>query len=254
MKSASRYRKYLVGFLFCLTNISLLSPAYAAEPSPTLAPLRAAVSEHFPHGLERKILQALADRMGRQITFMPYPFARRLDTLEKGGVDLSTGLLKTPERTEKLIFIDAHKRKTYRAFFVLKDRATRIEKYEDLYGLKVGTRIKSLYFDRFDKDDKIQKIPVTSIESHIHMLLNGRIDTFAFQEKSGLLKIAELGYEGKIIAAPYKFSRTNLTHICISKKSPLANDLTDINRVIKEMSEDGTFRQITEDHYRNLQN
>lgn len=222
----------------------------AVEKTGEAAPIRAAVSENFPYGLERKTLQALADRMGRKIEFFAYPFSRRLASLEKGTIDISAGVLKTPQRLKDIIFIEANKRQTNRAFFILKDGPVTIETYEDLYGLKVGTRTKSLYFDRFDKDERLTKIPVRNIEAHIKMLFSGRIDTFVFMEKSALRKIRELRYTGQVIAAPYKFTRNKTTHISLSKNSPLIRDQAELTRIIREMTLDGTFDKIVEDYYR----
>lgn len=135
-------------------------------------------------------------------------------------------------------------------FFVRKGDADRIKTYEDLYGLRIGTKIRARYFPRFDRDHNLKKQPVSSVAQNFKKLLLNRVDTVIYSYRSGYTELLEMGIADQVEPAAYYFEGENPVYIGISKKSPLLAEKDRIERVVREMVDSGEIKTLIKEFYR----
>ncbi|BBN80159.1 hypothetical protein PA25_01440 [Pseudoalteromonas sp. A25] len=109
---------------------------------------------------------------------VPCPVSRCLRMLEQGEVDVMGGLLKTPQRQESMVFVEP----PYMAlsssyvFYAKKGSNLSVMRFEDLYGKRIAVMRGAAYFERFDKDTKLNKVDVTSEQIALDLVLKERVD------------------------------------------------------------------------------
>ena len=231
--------------LFCL--VFSASPFFNLFAQNTL---HTAVPQGFKDGLQSLLMQSIAENLETDIEIKEVPFARRLHYLETGSIDIGAELLKNSEREKYIYFIDPpYKLKSKKIFIVQKGKSAMIQKYEDLYNLKIGTGIKSSYFNRFDNDMKITKESAPSFNHNIKKLISERIDAVIYTESFAFMKIKEMGFENLLEAADFSYSKDNPVYFGISKKSELINNLEKTEKVIKKMILKGDIDKIINKYF-----
>ncbi|MCP4937519.1 MAG: amino acid ABC transporter substrate-binding protein, partial [bacterium] len=180
---------------------------------------------------------AIADKLGLEMQRRRATFGRALLLLRDGDSDIHVGPLKRPEREVYLHYIEPpFIRYTSRVFVVAKGQHSSIQRYEDLYGLRIGTDQGFKYYPRFDEDTRLRKQVVGSPKQNIGKLLRGRIDTFIIPEILGIEMIASKGLSDKLEFADYVHRQEDPGYIVLSKKSPLmATRGEEVKSVIREM-------------------
>jgi len=207
------------------------------------------VSKEYANGLDVRILKVIARNLGMKLEIRHASFARRLIFLEEGKIDICAGVYKTPEREKYIYFTQSqYKTSSSKYFFVLKGKKSTIQKYEDLYDLDVGTGINSLYFERFDNDQQLSKVRTGTTEQRFKMLLLNRIDAVIQGFLGGQAVINKLGIGDKIEIAEYYHQETRPAHVGISRKSPLMENLDEIEFVIRKMTKNGEFKRICDEY------
>ena len=179
------------------------------------------------------------------------PFKRCLQMMKKGEADIMGGLFNTADRDGYMEMLE-YKGRSNKVFVLPKGAHTSITAYDDLRGLKIGTQLGFLYFDRFDKDTTLQKAPVVRITQNIHKVLNGRIDTFILSEiqfKGLHERFPQMA--ARLKTAKYVYDAPNPVCIGISRRSFLADPIyLDVFRqVVKDMRMSGEFVRIMEAFY-----
>ena len=232
--------------IFCI--LLSLSPLFHLSAQSTI---HTAVPQGFKDGLQSLLIHSIAEKLGSDLVIKEVPFARRLHYLETGVIDIGAELLKNPEREEYIHFIDPpYKLKSKKIFIVKKGKSSMIQKYEDLYNLKIGTGIKSSYFNRFDNDQKIIKESAPSFEQNIRKLISGRIDAVIYTESFALLKIKEMGSENFVEPADFSYSKDNPVYFGISRESYLMKHVDKVETVIYNMIRNGEIDTIIENYYK----
>jgi len=210
----------------------------------TMAPWKMG-SKGKERGVDIEFMQMLAERMNLRVEFVHMPFARGLACMDEGEIDLMTGVLYRPEREAFLYYITPpYSQFSPKAFYVLKGSDISIRSYEDLYDLRIGTTIGAKYFRAFDKDMRLQKEPVRSMDLNFKKLLDRRIDTVIASETSADRQIKVRGIAARITKAGYKYQRLNQVHMVLSKRSPLAVRLPEFNAHMKALLEKGVREHI----------
>ena len=232
-----------------LAGLLIFSGAFSparAEPV-----YRSAVSAEHADGIVRHIIEALAQRLQMRVDIELAPFARRLKWMESGKLDIMGGLLKRPEREAYIYYVvppyvDINRK----IFYVRKGEEDRIRCYEDLYGRVIGTKIRSLYFPRFDTDPNLVKEAVGNVEQNFRKLLSGRIDAVIYSNRSGGMVIETMGIADRIGVAPYAYTASNPVYIGISRRSPLMAKRTQIEAAVRHMVESGEMAELIERYHR----
>ena len=197
------------------------------------------------------ILHAIANRMEVKLVLVPAPFKRRLLMMQGGEIDFMAGLFKNEERKAYIHFVEpAYKLRSDRVFFVPKGKGDTITRYEDLYGLTIGTTIGARHFPRFDTDENIVKDPVPKGDLSLKKLLLGRIDAVIFPEGAGIDLGYKLGISEQIEIARFRFNRQKQVYIGISKNSTIQQELPRFEAIIRKMIVSGEIRQIYGTYYR----
>jgi len=210
-----------------------------------LPPWKTVDKNGTPGGIDVELLKLLADRMSLSAELTNLPFKRGLKMLETGDIDLMTGILRRPEREDYVFFISPpYKTSTNKAFFVLKGNETLITKHEDLYNLRIGTKLGSQYYPQFDNDRAIPKNPVSNDQLSIKMLMAGRIDTFVMTESTGDYYIAQSGLSDTITKAEFAHRKEQNVYMVLSKESKHAHRLDEFNKVMAELIAEGAFETI----------
>lgn len=191
------------------------------------------------------ITKAFADKFRATLTANTAPFARRLDLLKTGDIDLLCGLLKNDDRATYAYFLNPpYKLRSNKYFFVRKGEGRRLQKFEDLYSLRVGVQIGSKHYPRFDNDSKIDKHPTPQYMGRFKMLVSNRIDTVIHTDVYGLSIINELGLKDEIEIAPYKYTNKNPVYFAISRKSKLFDRKEELENVYRLMVESGEIDKV----------
>ncbi|WDP91181.1 MAG: transporter substrate-binding domain-containing protein [Desulfobacter sp.] len=223
----------------------------AAGISPVSAQTyQSGLSREHASGIVSRIMQRVGEKLDINLEMKYAPFARRLLLMKSGKIDIMGGLLKRESRMAYIHFVSPPYVKTCRkVFFVRKGEARRIQAYEDLYGLEIGTKIHSKYFPRFDQDKNLNIQPVSSLEQNFKKLLLKRIDAVIYSYRSGYTTMMKMGITDQVEPAVYYFEGKNAVHIGISKKSPLMAEKDRVASVVKEMVESGEMKSIIDAFY-----
>lgn len=201
-------------------------------------------------GIDIDIANEIAKRMNLKLEIFHCPWIRCLWLLEHGHSDLLTSVYKKPDREVYLWFLD----KPYLtslpiAFYSKKDRAYKIEKYEDLYRFNsVGVLRGASYFEKFDKDIKIKKYDVSNQNQLFPMLANDRIDVMAGYVPTENFRLVEEGYKDVIVKSSYEYENPASVFMAVSKKSPFIDRIAEFNKINNDLLEEG-FIQKTIEHY-----
>jgi len=185
-----------------------------------------------------ELTKALATPFNVQIKYAVCPWKRNLYMMENGEADILSSVLKRPDREEYMIFLEPpYRTKSTKVFYVLKGKAGLIRKYEDLYALRIGTKLGVNYFERFDNDSGLKKEDVADDVLNLRKLEGGRFDTFICTEMVGDYLIAKEGFKGKFEKAVFRFDTEAPVYFAVSKKSSWAKKVPELSVRIKEMVE-----------------
>ncbi len=182
-----------------------------------------------------------------------YPLKRALSYMKNGRTDGVMFLIKTPEREKYLHYSDPIM--TIRGLiWSAADRKggpVEFETLEDLRPYRIGVTIGYSYgkeFDKFLKTMNVYEVPM-DLHNYKKLLLH-RIDLFPGNEivaKGLFKKYPEL--RGKFIHSSKSFIKWTF-HMTVSKKSPFASMMPEINSVLADFKNEGfidvTVRKYTE--------
>lgn len=203
-------------------------------------------------GIDIDIANEIAKRMNLQLEITHCPWKRCLWLLENGHSDLLSSAYKKPDREVYLRFLD----KPYLnslpiAFYYKKDRAFKIERYEDLYKFdSIGVLRGASYYEQFDQDKKLKKYEVSSQDQLFPMLANNRIDIIAGYVPTENFRLIEEGYKDKIIKSTYEFGNPASVFMAVSRKSPLINRIDEFNKINNELIEEGFIQKTIDLYYK----
>lgn len=249
------YKRMFI-FAAVIWTFAILTPAPAVSAGPgslrvafnTLPPWKILTEKGDITGIDIQFLYRVMQQMGLKIVFVQVPFKRGLKMMEAGTVDLMTGLLRRPERETYIAFVEPpYKTHSNKAFYHLKTNRIRLESYEDLSGLRIGTAIGNKYFPRFDKDRTLVKMPVPKNKTNFQKLLRGRLDLVIHTESTADYQLSELGLKDKIVKAPYMYQETNPVYFGISKRSFFMEKAAEFASHTRMLLEQGVLKKIKED-------
>lgn len=198
-----------------------------------------------PRGVFIDILEAVLEQVNLKSRYQVLPFKRCLVNLKTGEADLFIGLFYRPEREADVIYLKPTIAPTVTKLFYLdKDRAAHIEKWEDLYQLRIGIRAGYKHHQDFDNDQRIQKYGVTTEEQSFHMLAHKRIDAVLITEETGVYLMDKLGYAKQFAPAPLRLENDNPAYIVMSRKSRLKPHIAALETAISDLVANGTVEAI----------
>lgn len=212
-----------------------------------------------PQGVDNQLIDALLTKYNQtfgadlQASYQGYPWKRCLEMMKNGDADLISGVLKSSEREEFLIFLDPpYKTRSTKVFYVRKGEEQPIQQYEDLYKFKIGVQAGVRYFEPFDNDPKIRKEEAGNDLSNLRKLQYGRVDAVISTETQADYLIATQGLENEFAKAKYRYDYELPVHFALSRQSPYARYTAQFSEVISELAGKGVFEAIVSDYFRDL--
>ncbi|PPC78740.1 hypothetical protein C4K68_04345 [Pokkaliibacter plantistimulans] len=176
------------------------------------------------------------------------PWKRVLKELEEGNIDVLVAAYLTDDRKEYADFTSVPISADPTSVFVYKGREFPFSRWDDL----IGKRFVEIYgesqgqeFDRWRLANAQVRYVTRRIES-FKLLESDRADALVTSYYTGTNAVARLGYKGLIVPLPTPVTMVYL-YAAISKKSPYASLLPQINQQLKAMHDDGTLARMIED-------
>lgn len=239
--------------LFCTACAVLAGPVSARPLTLAFDPLPPwKTIEGGKHGgAYVEIARELARRVGLPLHPVNCPLKRCLQMLEEGSADLAIGFKDSPERRRYLHFLSTpyRTRSADRVFYVLKGQGVAIGSYDDLASLRIGVKLGAAYFERFDRDNALNKAAARDMEVNFRKLALGRLDTVLIPEDQGEAVINLLGMRTLVEKAIFRQPDRSPRSVGISKKSTHAVLAGRLDQAMADMVRDGTLARLYRLHY-----
>ena len=212
-----------------------------------------------PQGIDNHLIETLLTAYNQafdadfRASYRGYPWKRCLDVMKSGHADLISGVLKSPEREEYLLFLEPpYKTRSAKVFYVRKGAGQHIQSYQDLYGLKIGVQAGVRYFEPFDDDPKLIKEEAGDDLSNLRKLLYGRVDAIVSTETQADYLIASQGLNGEFEKATYRYDYELPVYFALSRQSAYAHEQSKFAQIVAQLVEKGTFESIILDYFQKL--
>lgn len=197
-------------------------------------------------GIHVDIINAIAAKLNISVNFIQCPFVRCLSLMKTGDADLIIGIKLTTERSQYMSYITPPFSIQHfpLRFFVQKDSEIKLDEYQDLKSLRIGTLRGVSYFEQFDNDQSLSKFEVREYQQLIQMLLKSRIDTFMEREESILPWIDQDVYQTQVKLANYQYAKAMGSYIAVSKNSSWHSKLVELKVVAQQLIDSGEMKHI----------
>ncbi|CTQ51596.1 Arginine-binding extracellular protein ArtP precursor [Roseibium album] len=200
-------------------------------------------------GLDLDLMDEIARRAGADLRVVKMPWGRSLTSMESGTVDVMTGLAYREERAVYIAYTDTPYFNCTTSFYTLAGRENEIQTYEDLTKHQIGFVLHSAYFDQFDNDSSLDKVGVPQEQTLIDMLVKERFAVMIGTDCQVDYFIERQGLSEKIEKAPYNPGNSVDLYLGVSKKSDWAKQLDLLNKVVKELVDEGFVDKIAQQYY-----
>ncbi len=198
-------------------------------------------------GLSLRLMKEIFSRLDIEVDVELLPQKRMLEYLKKGQKDAATVISINKERLEFLDFTEpVFQKRGFVYFLSSRDPPIEWHSYEDLKGLRIGITAGHNYGDEFKEAARRYKLDlyeVPRVRQNFDMLLADRIDVFLCVEMTAGQFLRDSKYKGKIIHSPRSYYSKGY-HIGFSKKSKAGVLIPEVNKVIRQMKEDGSLNRI----------
>ncbi|MBO9422742.1 transporter substrate-binding domain-containing protein [Labrenzia sp. R4_2] len=194
-------------------------------------------------GIYIDIATAWAERAGLKLKFVEVPFSRALAMMEAGTADIMLGPNRTPERETYMIYLPTPIDEEPK-IFVVADPAKTVRTYADLSGRTIGVLDNSVYFDQFDADDALTKVPATDYDTVFKMLSADRFCVAIGPERLARYKMRA---HPDLSVSPYRVAGRP-SYFAVSRKSDLANELDRLDMHLRSLVESGAIDTVLSDY------
>ncbi|WP_186441082.1 substrate-binding periplasmic protein [Desulfamplus magnetovallimortis] len=224
---------------------------YAIFPAPPYMIYSEEDDDSQIHGIDIDIVKEIANQMNLEVKFLRCPWARCLERMEAGIVDILSSAFKKPEREVFMnYFQQPYLEKLPIAFYLKKGKGTIIKNYQDIYALReIGVLRGASYFEQFDTDTKINKYAVTSQKQLLLMLLADRLEAITGYVHTINYRVVAEGFTGKIEKSLFEYNGVSEVYMAISKNSPFAERVDEFNRINDELLRNGVIYGIIKSYY-----
>lgn len=141
----------------------------------------------LPSGPLISVLETAAQRLGVRLRWRQAPFLRSLDDLRSGRIDLVPRVLLTEQRRAYIHYLPSigSQRLSIR-FIVPPGREAGLAEYADLYGLSMGVKRGTAYFEPFDSDGRLRRVFASDDAQLAAMFRAGRLDALAILDPAAI--------------------------------------------------------------------
>lgn len=200
-------------------------------------------------GFDQELLQELASRSGVEIYLLRYPFARSLQDLKVGKIDLITSLAKTPQREKYIGYFSQPYYQCHTAFYAQPNVAKVIRDYNDLKGRKIGYMRGSVYFERFDNDASLNKDPVLSESQLPGKLLKGRNSVFVGTDCQMDYLLIKNGLSDQIVKTAYRPTQAVNLYIGYSKAAGIEREVLRLDAAMTQLIAEGWVQRLARNYF-----
>lgn len=199
-------------------------------------------------GMDFEVIETILNKMGCRLTKVPLPWARHLNAMQNGTVDIATPVTKTPDReafahftapyivADEILFVTAGTRPRYKSlasFFEQGNRLGVIREYA--YGGNFP-KLKEAYSGQIETTD--------SLELNLKQLVLGRVDAILGETFVVSAEIAKLRLADKIKATDVVVA-SEPNYIMFAKKSVPAEFVAAFDAELQAIKDSGDFERIT---------
>lgn len=223
------------GSLTVATSGTLFPTSYREEGSDELT------------GFEVEVVREIGERLELEIEFTELGFDEMLTSVQTGQVDLAANDIEiTEDREENFIFSTSFKY-SYGTAIVRSEDLSGIETLEDLEGKKAAGASTSVYMEtaREYGAEEVVYDNATN-ETYLRDVAIGRTDVILNDYYLQTLAIAAFPELDITIHPDLKYSPSEVGVVMNKDNEELAEN---VNRVIKEMLEDGTIAKISAEFF-----
>lgn len=247
--------KRLIGSLLVVLGLMLGVSARASEPVvaagspvktirycdyPVYPPISWRDSSDAVRGLAPHAVREVFARLGMPVEVVVLgSWKRCLTDVAQGRVDLVIAY-RNEGRAKDLLFSKVALLREEVALFYNRNKPLAVKKLEDLKGYRGGLLFGESYGQAFDsfvaQNGNIEW--VTSNQQNFGKLVRGRIDFIAQERRTGQLFVEYLAGAENIEVLPMSVAVDHL-YFAVSKRSPLATEIADIDRELQHIVDAG---------------
>ncbi|WP_372847093.1 transporter substrate-binding domain-containing protein [Pontiella sp.] len=242
MKSCSKTIVLAGGILW-----ALLSPVLAAEPlraavTPAGLPFATVDADGRADGFSVELLQAVVERMGREVAFRPGIWTEMRSELADGTLDVLPLVGRTPERKELFDFSVPYLTQ-YGALFV-RDDNTQIHGMADVKEKRVGVLTDGVTYE-YALRTRVseQLVPCATTEEAFQRLADGEIDAVIAMKQLGVVLLRKLGLQNiQVVGEPVDEFKLE---VCFAVKKGNDELLALLNEGLAKMLANGSLRRLS---------
>ena len=244
MRAMSCHSRLVLALLLCLllsSGAEAKRVLYAAMDDwpPFIIDSDTLSSDSGFDGIDKELLQELSARTGIEIHPLRYPFARALQDIQAGRVDIMTSLSKTAERSQFIGYLRTPYYQCHTAFYTLPALALKIRSYDDLYGKPIGYVRGFAYFEPFDSDSRLIKHGVSNENQLPGKLLKQRDQVFVGADCQVDYVLKNMGLTGKIVPALYRPMQSFDLYVGYSRRAGIEKEAVQLDKALAEMVLEG---------------
>lgn len=202
-------------------------------------------------GITQKLLDAIFRRLDLKYEIQLVPFARAIKSAQAGKSDGLPLLMKNEERVQFLLFTDPIL-ENKEVFYFSTEKTPHFQwtDYTDLKGLTIGLVNGYTYGEHFlaaIKQYDLEILYAKDTTENLRRLIAGRVDLTLEDESIVKTLLADFPEWKTRIQAADKLVTSYFWYMGVSKKSPLAERIEEINRILAAMRADGSLATILND-------
>lgn len=189
------------------------------------------------------MIQGITAEEGFAIKTMVLPWARAIEQLKTGELDMMMVIFKTAERENFMYFSDPYI-SVPTVVAVPRGASFSFSSLADLKGRKgLKVRNDSISDEFATLESQLDITKVVSFEQIVKMLANKRGEYAVVPKYGFLVEAKRLGLEHELEFLPKTIAERTI-HIALSKKSPHSHLVPIINKKIREMKQNGEIAQM----------
>ncbi|MCY1403746.1 putative amino-acid-binding protein YxeM [compost metagenome] len=196
-------------------------------------------------GLGVDVLRAVAKELGDQVRFEVYPWARAQKLVEEGRADILVGPYRTAARERRFQFAEPGFYRDRVVFYARRDAASNWDgTLASLQGQRIVIIHGWAYGERFEAmRGQLDLHVAPSVELAFKLLMAGRADLVASNERDSLPRIDELGIGGDVRRLdPVIDSQAG--YFALPKGEAHRQLRDEIGRLLRKMRSDGRLAKL----------
>ncbi|NWL76247.1 ABC transporter substrate-binding protein [Pseudomonas taiwanensis] len=198
-----------------------------------------------PSGLGIDVMRAIAKDLGDQVRFESYPWARAQKLVEEGRADVLIGPYRTAARELRFQFVEPGFYRDSVVFYARSDSPVTWDgTLASLKGKRIAIIHGWIYGERFEAmRGQLDQHVTPSVELAFRLLMAGRADLVASNERDSRPRIDELGIDAQVRKLTPVID-TQVGYFALPRGESHRQLRDDIGRVLKKMRADGRLKKL----------